>query len=183
MKNIFIKFVLSFVIIMSVCNNIYADGWVDDGTNWHYVENGKYVRGDVRNIDGENYYFDTYGNWIPRSENKVVKLKGSEKKSFVIEGKDDKERPYKVTYTYIMPIISGKNEEEINEFIKNNIETTIKTFIEERYKNALFLLENMGVYEMIEYYNEKDTIGFSYLGSPRYSININYNKKIMWITQ
>ena len=183
MKKVFLTSLFLIIIINLFAINVYADGWVDDGVNWHYVENGKYVRGDVRNIDGENYYFDTYGNWIPREENKLVKLKGSEKKSFVIEGKDDIERPYKVTYTYILPIVGGKNEEEINKFISDNIEETIKTFIEEKYKNALFLLENMGVYEMMEYYNEKDTIGFSYLGSPRYSININYNKKIMWVTQ
>lgn len=182
-KKLIIKNFICLVLCFSFITNVYADGWINDGANWQYEENGKLVRGDVRNIDGVNYYFDTYGNWIPRDENVSYKLKATETKSFTLEGEDYKNRKYKVKYTYLLPIVDGENAEAVNKFISENIEKTIGDFILEKYGQALFLLTEMSNMELIDMHNEKDTIAFSYLGSPRYSLYVNYKKSIMWIVQ
>lgn len=178
-----IKIFILFSLISSFSFPSFSDGWYYDGANWLYEENGEYVRADVRTIDGVNYYFDTYGYWIPRENSTGVKLKTYETKSFVMKGKDYEGRNYETKFTYLCPIIEGKNSEAINQFIRDNIEETYKKYIEEHCLNMLFLAPKLTQHTIIESYNEKNTIGFSFLGGLRLSLYINYDKMIMWVVR
>ena len=184
MKNIIVKFVFIVTIFISSFT-AFADGWVYDGANWLYEENGDFVRSDVRTIDGVNYYFDTYGYWIPRDKASAtgIKLKTYETKSFTMKGEDYNGRKYDTTYTYLLPIVEGSNEDAINKFISDNIEDTFKKYIEEKFLDALFLTPKLTQHTIIESYNEKNIIGFSYLGGLKFTLYVNYNKMIMWVTR
>lgn len=173
--------ILSFVLIYAI--STYADGWYYDGANWLYEENGEYVRGDVRTIDGVNYYFDTYGYWLPRENVTNVKLKTYESKFFIMKGKDYENRNYETKFTYLCPIVEGENSDAINNFISENIEETLKKYIEDNFLNMLFLTPKITQHTIIESYNEKNTISFSYLGGFRLTLFVNYDKMIMWIVR
>ena len=94
---------LLFVLILPFAS--FADGWIDDGRgNWLYEENGELLKATWKNIDGVNYYFDTQGYWLPTEPLKEIKLVGSERVTFYMEGKDEKNRKYKTKVSVPRPI-------------------------------------------------------------------------------
>lgn len=175
------KKILSIIfIVFTMASFVYADGWIYDGYNWQYEENGELLVNTYKNIDGVNYYFDTKGNWIPREPVVSLKFKGSEMYKFTMEGKDYNDRKYKTEVSIPMPILTGTNEAEVNEFIKKEFENAIKKFIEERYVNRLFLVPKMEIDEALEVYNVHDVIGIGYIGDLMFNLYIDTKKLEMW---
>ena len=175
------KRIIFIVLLIISVESTYADGWVDDGYgNWLYEEKGEYVKNDVRTFDGVNYYFDTKGYWIPREKVADVKLKDKELTTFVIEGQDYKDRKFKVTVKIPMPIVSGKNEAAVNEFIRKEFQNAVSNFLEEKYINKLFLLTEIEETEMMEIYNLHDIIAFGYLGDVIFNLYVDTKNFDMW---
>ena len=176
------KFIVLFVLaIFSLANFVMADGWVNDGYgNWLYEENGEYLKATVKTIDGINYYFDTKGYWLPTENLKPVKMSGSEMVSFTIEGKDYSNRNYKTKITLPRPIVSGENEEVLNEFIKNEFEKAVGKYYEEHSLSILFLTPEIKIDNIFEIYNLHDVIGFGYIGGGMFNLYLDTKKLELW---
>ncbi len=181
----YLVFMKKSVFIILICvlfvNAVRADGWIYDGyNNWQYEENGELVRNTWKNIDGVNYYFDTKGNWLPTKPEVNVKLKTSERVTFIMEGKDYSNRKYKTEISIPMPILSGTNEEALNEFIKKEFQNTIKKYVEERMIKKLFLTPKIELAEIFEIYNVHDVVGIGYIGDTIFNLYIDAKKLEMW---
>ena len=170
---------LLFILILPFAS--FADGWIDDGRgNWLYEENGELLKNTWKNIDGINYYFDTQGNWLPTEPLKDNKLVGSERVTFYMEGKDEKNRKYKTKVSVPRPIIGGTNADAINEFIKKEFQNTITKYYEETKLNGLFLMTEIEIGEMLEAYNQRGVIGLGYFGGGMFNLYIDTKKFEMW---
>ena len=63
MKNV-LKFASVVFLVIAFASNLYAKGWVQDGTNWKYENDGEFLTSVGKNIDGKWYMFDADGNMI-----------------------------------------------------------------------------------------------------------------------
>lgn len=175
---------ISLFIVPLISFSAIADGWVNDGYgNWLYMENGEYVKATWKNIDGVNYYFDTKGYWLPTEPVVDSKLAGSEKVTFIMEGKDESDRKYKTKITLPRPIISGANADAINEFIKRDFEKVITKYYVDTRINSLFLVPEIKIVEVMEAYNVRGIIGLGYFGGGMFNLYIDTNKLEMWATR
>lgn len=55
------KIILSTLVVFMTTSTIFAGNWIQNGTDWQYMDNNEYVIGQQKKIDGNYYYFDYEG--------------------------------------------------------------------------------------------------------------------------
>lgn len=60
-----LKFILSVVVFLLFTTSVFAGEWVQDGSNWKYLDtNGEFITSKHKLVDGKWYLFDENGNMV-----------------------------------------------------------------------------------------------------------------------